>query len=123
MNKILIVVVTLVGLSASLAFAADKQIKVDFSYEGNASEFRLYMDGTKICTTPDGQARSMDCPTVPIPYGVHIFTLTAIDGGIETSHSSPYSWVYMPEQGDGPLFINFSVTVDGKEIKLGPATD
>ena len=118
----IIMILFMLGISTT-AHAADKKVEVQFSYDNRpVTEFRLYMDGTKICSSTDGQARTMDCPAVAIPYGVHLFTMTAVEPpGVETSHSPAYMWTYSPAQGSGPVFINFSITVDGKVIPVGPA--
>ena len=121
MKRYLLLIATILLVAATQTHAA-KSISVDFSYDDRpVTEFRLYMDGTKICTSTDGAARTMDCPAVEIPYGVHLFTMTAVEPpGIETSHSNAYMWTYSPSQGSGPVFINFSITVDGKVIPVGP---
>lgn len=116
----------LIGLlifTASLSYAAPKQIEVEFSYDNRpVNEFRLYMDGKKICSTTNSTARTLSCPTVEIPYGVHLFTMTAVEPpDVETMHSPAYQWTYSPTQGSGPVFINFNITVDGKVIPVGSA--
>lgn len=122
MRRILATTIGLL-LVATISHAAPKQIEVQFSYEDRpVTEFRLYMDGQKICSSTDSAARTLTCPTVEIPYGVHLFTMTAVEPpGVETTHSPAYQWTYSPTQGSGPVFINFSITVDGKVIPVGPA--
>lgn len=120
----LLVAAFLVALSAAVAVAADpppKKLEVTFEYTGQATAFRLYMDGQKVCETVAGAEQKMICENVAIPYGVHMFTMTAIEiSGIESSHSAPYTWTYAPINGAPPTFINFSITVDGKTIPVGP---
>jgi len=120
MKKVLLFISCLL-LAATQCYAA-KSISVDFSYENRpVTEFRLYMDGQKICSSPDGASRSLTCPAVDVPYGVHLFTMTAVEPpGVETTHSPAYMWAYTPSQGSGPVFINFNITVDGKVIPVGP---
>lgn len=121
MIKKILMLMLISSVMAMPAFAADKKIEVVFEYPGQAKEFRLYMDGTKICSTTNGSARTMECSTVPIGYGVHLFTLTAIQlDGIETLHSPAYSWAYSPIQGDGPTMMEISVTLEnGTVVPIG----
>lgn len=107
-------------LLPAVALAADKSITVNFDYTGNASAYRLYMDGKQVCESQAGAEKSMHCVSVPIPYGVHLFTMTAIEEGIETSHSPAYAWTYSPINTTPPTMINFTITVDGQTQQVGP---
>ena len=109
----------LVFVFTNFASASLKTIQVHFSYPTPAQAFNLYMDGKQICNTntPD----VMNCTDVEIPYGVHMFTMTAVVDNVETNHSPAYVWVFSPEQGKPPVVITFTVTVDGENVELGPA--
>jgi len=117
-NKILFIIISLL-VSSTLAQAAPKSIEVEFEYNTPAQAFNLYMDGQKICNTITPNV--MSCSDVEIPYGVHLFTMTAVVDNVETIHSPAYVWSYAPAPGAPPVFINFSVTVDGKNFQLSPA--
>lgn len=99
---------------------AEKTIAVDFSYPNNtAKEFRLYMDGKNICQTLGGTLRAMSCSAVEVQFGVHTFTMTAVEAdSVETNHSPPYVWNYLATPGNPPLFLNFKITIDGTNIEL-----
>ena len=114
-NALMVVAMLLLTATAQ---AATKSIEVEFEYSEPAQAFNLYMNGSKICnvTTPN----VMNCADIEMPYGVHQFTMTAVVNGLETQHSPPYIWSYAPEPGDPPVFINFNISVDGKNIKLAP---
>jgi len=118
MKRIFFILALCLGM-VTVLHAATKSIEVQFEYPTPAQAFNLYMDGSKICNTntPD----VMSCTGIEIPYGVHLFTMTAVVNGVETQHSPPYVWSYAPEPGEPPVFINFSVIVDGKNIQLAPA--
>lgn len=112
------------AISVAVSVAADpptKKIEVQFAYSGSATAYRLYMDGSKVCETLAAAEQKMMCDNIAIPYGVHMFTMTAIESsGIETNHSNAYAWTYAPINGAPPTFINFSIMVDGKTIPVGP---
>jgi len=116
MKKILSI---LLVFAATSVHAATKSIEVEFSYNTPAQAFNLYMNGQQICNsnTPD----VMSCTDIEIPYGVHLFTMTAVVNGLETQHSPAYVWSYAPEPGPAPTFINFNISVDGKSVQLAPA--
>lgn len=127
LNKILFligVIGFLVDMSAVSVMAEDqpaKKIEVQFEYTGSATSYRLYMDGAKVCETAASTEKKMMCDNITINYGVHMFTMTAIESsGIESNHSPAYAWTYSPVNGAPPTFINFSITVDGKTIPVGP---
>lgn len=104
---------------AAMASASDRAVSVHFDYAGNATAYRLYMDGGKVCEAQAKVEKVMDC-TFSIPYGVHIFTMTAIEEGIETVHSNAYAWTYSPTNTSPPTMINFTITVDGQTQQVGP---
>lgn len=116
-KKILLI---MFALLPTVAIAADKSITVSFDYSGNASAYRLYMDGNQVCESQAGAEKTMQCASLSIPYGVHLFTMTAIDGGVETNHSQAYAWTYSPANAAPPTMINFTITVDGQAQQVGP---
>jgi len=113
----LIALLTCLGMVA-ISRAATSSIEVQFKYDTPAQAFNLYMDGQKICNT--NTPNVMSCTDIEIQYGVHLFTMTAVVDGLETMHSPAYVWSHAPAPGDPPVFINFSVTVDGKNVQLAP---
>jgi len=121
MKKIIITILVWLGFVVS-AQAADKKIEVTFTYESPAKEFRLYMDGQKVCSTlSSASTTKMDCLNIPIVYGIHMFTMTAVSlENIESTHSPAYAWTYAPISGVPPTFINFTIVVDGKPVTVGP---
>jgi hypothetical protein len=112
---------------AVTAQAAPKTLQVEFQYDKPAQAFNLYMDGSKVCNTnatagnTNPTAGTMECTDIEIPYGVHLFTMTAVVDGMETQHSPAYVWPYAPEPAAAPVFLNFSIAVDGKNVQIGPA--
>jgi hypothetical protein len=108
-------------LLAAVPARAAKNIEVEFSYPQPAASFNLYMDGARVCSAQAGTVQKLSCKDLVIDYGVHLFTLTAVDAaGMETKHSPAYSWAYSPIQGDGPTMINLSVTLEnGVVVPIG----
>jgi hypothetical protein len=105
---------------AALPARAAKTLDVEFAFDYQATEYRLYMDGSQICTATAGAEKKISCPEMTIPYGVHLFTMTAMTDGIESKHSTAYQWTYSPIQHDGPVMINFSVTLEnGTVVPIG----
>jgi len=102
-------------LAAFPALAA-KTLEVEFTYDCPATEYRLYMDGDQVCPATAGTEKKMSCENVEIAHGVHLFTMTAMSDGVETKHSPPFTWTYSPIQHDGPVMINFSVTLENGSI-------
>jgi hypothetical protein len=105
---------------AVTAQAAPKTLQAEFQYDTPAQAFNLYMDGSKVCNT-NATTGTMECTDIEIPYGVHLFTMTAVVDGMETQHSRAYVWSYAPEPAAAPVFLNFSIAVDGKNVQIGPA--
>ena len=95
---------------------AAKTLEVEFTYDRPATEYRLYVDGDQVCTATAGQEKKMSCANIEIAHGVHLFTMTAMSDGVETKHSPPFTWTYSPIQHDGPVMINFSVTLENGSI-------
>jgi len=98
------------------AATSPKTLEVQFEYSTPAESFNLYMDGAKVCTTTEPNV--MTCTDVNIPYGVHLFTMTAVVDSMETLHSPAYMWTYAPTPGPSPVFINLSV--NGENVQLVP---
>ncbi len=104
---------------AVYAYAGSAKLEVTFTYDHPAKEFTLYLNGNKACSSPTGDVTAFTCDNVPVDYGVNMFTMTATElNDIETMHSPPFKWVYAPEVGAPPVFLNINVTVDGKNIHV-----
>jgi len=114
------IIFTLLVLSlAAIVQAKPATIQVEFEYNTPAQAFNLYMDGKKVCNT--NEPNVMNCTNIEIPFGVHMFTMTAVVDNVETQHSPAYVWTYAPEPIGPPVFINFSISVDGKDVQVVPA--
>ena len=117
--KNILLAALMILMFCTLSFATSKTLEVQFEYPTPAQAFNLYMDGHQVCNT--NTPNVMSCTGIEIPYGVHLFTMTAVVDGVETMHSPAYVWSYVPEPGAAPVFVNFSVVIDGKTVQLGPA--
>lgn len=107
MKKTILFVIILLALS-SYTYATDHSIAVDFAFkEQNTypiTGFNLYMDGTKVCSTDDTQARTMDCVFPAVP-GDHIFTMTAQYIDDESKKSPDYKFGFM-DKDNTPTILN-----------------
>lgn len=118
MKKMLIAVVMALAM-CSAASAKDVSITTEFGYSGEAKDFNLYLNGSKVCSSGSGEVKPFQCNDISVEYGVNMFTLTATNlDDSETVHSPPFNWTYYPEIGESPVFVNIKVIIDGKTINL-----
>lgn len=103
--RVITILASLVLLSPSIALAALKTVHVEWEYGGIATTFRLYLDGLKVCETPDYS--TLDCQ-VDLKIGDNQFTMTAVGPYGETPHSAPFNLVY---NGETPVLIIKSVGI------------
>lgn len=90
-------------LFATTALGADtKTIRAEWEYGGQATGYRIYVDGVLQCESADGVALVMECQ-VPLKVGQNVFTMTALTAAGETPHSAPFILNYV---GDGPRIVN-----------------
>lgn len=97
-------------LAASPALSAGQAITVEWEYTAPSgpavSGFRLYRDGTEICTFPDSEARSGTCST-ELPGS---FALTAFFAdGTESEHSEPYFYPVSAEPMTRPVLLKIDI--------------
>ena len=94
-------------------------VSISYTYSEPTEAMNLYMDGNKVCSTND-QTGVFECLEVEIPYGVHMFTLTAVTDGVESAHGDPYTWVHSPPPPEKPAMTTIIITINGENIQLSP---
>lgn len=107
-------------LSIMDANAVTRNITAQWQYPATdgIAGFRLYQEGTLVCTTNDPAATSLNC-TIDTPDGESWFTMTAFfDGEIESIHSQPFTYIFSSglkaaitadvTEGESPLPISFN---------------
>lgn len=89
-------------IAATARGADTKTIHAEWEYGGQATGYRLYVDGVLRCGSQDGSVLAMEC-LVPLNPGPNTFTMTAMGPDGETPHSAPFVLDYA---GSVPRIIN-----------------
>ena len=115
MIKKTVLALMMILMAAPMAMAVES-LQVEFSYaaEPEPDYFRLYLDGTQVCdSSSSAEPRVFQCEIEPRPYGVDSsFTITAVSGELEGSHSPPYSFAKDLGTPGIDRIININVNVN-----------
>ena len=119
LNKKVYFVFTTLFLILSLAPAAALgALQAEWQYDTAVTDlagFRLYMNGSQVCYTPDPASRAINCDVV-LPEGTHSFSMTAYTAsGLESPHSDIYvveTASPPPAGNEAPVAYNESKTVN-----------